>query len=115
MSRFYKCYSYFFSKNISPYAIFKDQNFNNTLTNNIVSFEQLGPGVLLKRSKLAKFCHDSMQNLLSQLSMPKWFKNFLFIGFKKFPKVIMATDYAKIDRVGSFAAGFEQVPLVQNF
>ena len=29
----------FFSKNISVYAIF-----NDTLTNDIVSFEQLGPG-----------------------------------------------------------------------
>ena len=25
------------------YVIFNDQSFNNTLTNNIVSFEQLGP------------------------------------------------------------------------
>ena len=33
----------FFSKNISVYAIFDDQNFNDTFTNNIVSFEQLGP------------------------------------------------------------------------
>ena len=45
MSSFCKCksYSHFFSKNISIYAIFNDQNFNDTLTNNIVSFEQLGP------------------------------------------------------------------------
>ena len=35
----------FFSKNISIYAIFDDQSFNNTLTNDIVSFEQLGPVV----------------------------------------------------------------------
>ena len=32
----------FFSKNISIYAIFNDQSFNDTLTNDIVSFEQLG-------------------------------------------------------------------------
>ena len=32
----------FFSKNISIYAIFNDQGFNITLTNDIVSFEQLG-------------------------------------------------------------------------
>ena len=31
----------FFSINISVYAIFIDQSFNDTLTNNI--FEQLGP------------------------------------------------------------------------
>ena len=45
MSSFCKCksYSHFFSKNISVYAIFDDQRFNDTLTNSIVSFEQLGP------------------------------------------------------------------------
>ena len=46
VSSFCKCksYSHFFSKNISVYAIFNDQSFNDTLTNDIVSFEQLGPG-----------------------------------------------------------------------
>ena len=38
-----KSYPHFFSKNIGVYAIFDDQNFNDTLTNDIVSFEQLGP------------------------------------------------------------------------
>ena len=33
-----------FSKNISKYAIFNDQSFNDTLTNDIVCFEQLGSG-----------------------------------------------------------------------
>ena len=37
-----KSYSHFFSKNIRVYAIFNDQSFNNMLTNDIVSFEQLG-------------------------------------------------------------------------
>ena len=37
-----KTCSHFFSENISVYAIFNDQSFNNTLTNDIVSFEQLG-------------------------------------------------------------------------
>ena len=36
----------FFSKNISVYAIFNDQSFNNTLTNDIVSFEQLSTGIV---------------------------------------------------------------------
>ena len=39
-----KLLTFFFSKNISIYAIFNDQSFNNTLTYIIVSFEQLGPG-----------------------------------------------------------------------
>ena len=45
VSSFCKCksYSHFFSKNISIYAIFSNQSFNDTLTNDIVSFEQLGP------------------------------------------------------------------------
>ena len=34
----------FFSKNISVYAIFNDQSFNDALTNVIVSFEPLGQG-----------------------------------------------------------------------
>ena len=48
MGSFCKCksYSHFFSKNISIYAIFNDQSFNDTLTNDIVSFEQLGPDIL---------------------------------------------------------------------
>ena len=40
-----KLLTFFFSKNISMYAIFKDQRFNDTLTNDIVSFEQPGTGV----------------------------------------------------------------------
>ena len=38
----------FFSKNISIYAIFNDQSFIHTLTNNIVSFEQLALGPVVK-------------------------------------------------------------------
>ena len=46
-----KSYSHFFSKNISIYAIFNDQSFNDTLTNNIYSFEQLGPDKCCVTSK----------------------------------------------------------------
>ena len=35
----------FFSKTLSVYAIFDEKNFNDMLTNDIVSFEQLDPGV----------------------------------------------------------------------
>ena len=34
---------HFFSQNIGIYAIFNDQSLNNLLTNDIVSFDQLGP------------------------------------------------------------------------
>ena len=45
VNRFCKCksISHFFSKNISVYAI-NVQSFNDTLTYDIVSFEQLDPG-----------------------------------------------------------------------
>ena len=48
VSSFCKCksYSHFLSKNISVYAIFDDQRFKDTLTNDIVSFKQLGPDEL---------------------------------------------------------------------
>ena len=36
----------FCSKNISLYAMFNDQSFNDTLNNDIVSLEQLGPACL---------------------------------------------------------------------
>ena len=39
--------SHFFSKNIRVYATFIDQSFKDTLTNDIIRFEQLGPGSLL--------------------------------------------------------------------
>ena len=39
-----KASHFFFSKNISVYAIFNNQSFKDTLTNDIVNFEQLGPG-----------------------------------------------------------------------
>ena len=35
---------FFFSKSISTYAIF-NESYNDTLTNDIISFEQLGPDV----------------------------------------------------------------------
>ena len=38
-----KLLTFFSAKNISVYAIFNDQSFNDTLTDS-VSFEQLGPG-----------------------------------------------------------------------
>ena len=40
-----KLLTFFFSKNISINAILSEQSFNDTLTNDIVSFEQLGPGI----------------------------------------------------------------------
>ena len=51
VSNFCKCnnYSHFFNKNNSVNIIFNNQSFNDTLTNDIVSFEQLGPGYVCSR------------------------------------------------------------------
>ena len=38
-----KATQFFSTKNISVYALFDDQWFNDTLTNDVVSFEELGP------------------------------------------------------------------------
>ena len=47
--------AFFFSKNISIYAIFNDQSFNDSLTNGIVCFEQLGPDQCWSRQSLKIF------------------------------------------------------------
>ena len=38
----------FFSKKFSIYAIFNGQSFNDSLTNDIIGFEQLGPAYLFQ-------------------------------------------------------------------
>ena len=64
MSSFCKCksYSHFFTKNNSIYAIFNDQSFNDTLTNDIVSFEQLGLESSLEAYHEEYFFHISDSN-----------------------------------------------------
>ena len=46
---FAKATHIFSSKNISLYAIFNDQSFNDTLANDIVGFEQLDPDLFSKK------------------------------------------------------------------
>ena len=54
-------YSHFFSQKLQHICISLDVNFNKSLANDIVSFEQLGPGVLdmlsvgRGRSKISSF------------------------------------------------------------
>ena len=45
VSSFCKSYSHFFSKKFQNICVSLDVNFNESLTNDVVSFEQLGPGV----------------------------------------------------------------------
>ena len=45
--------THIFSKNINIYAIINDESFNDTLTNDIVSFEKLGPGLEFKGCDVA--------------------------------------------------------------
>ena len=42
-----KSYSHFFSKKFQHICVSLDVNFNESLTNDIVSFEQLGPGLFV--------------------------------------------------------------------
>ena len=73
MSSFCKCksYSHFFSKNISLYAVFNDQSFNNILTNDIVIFEQLGSIDLAKICWLNDSVHPDqiLHSVLSDLDL----------------------------------------------
>ena len=56
---FAKATHIFFSKNVSIYVIFNDQSFNDTLTNDIISFEQLGPEFGPQREKRGLIKHAS--------------------------------------------------------
>ena len=47
MSSFCKSYSHFFSKKFQHICVSLDVNFNESLTNDVVSFEQLGSGQLI--------------------------------------------------------------------
>ena len=49
----------FFSKNISIYATIDDKSFNDTFTNYIVSFEQMGPDIRYTESSTMKTIFDS--------------------------------------------------------
>ena len=47
-----KSYSHFFSKKFQHIYVSLNVNFNESLTNDIVSFEQLGPGLSVQEMKL---------------------------------------------------------------
>ena len=53
----------FFSKNISIYAIFNDQSFNDVLINDIDSFEQLCPDWLTVRNRYGILIYSGWQGL----------------------------------------------------
>ena len=82
MSSFCKCksYTHFFSKIISIYAIVNDQNFNDTLTNDIDSFEQLGPDKFL--SYIFTNIIKALTALTDQLSLSVGWENGLEQGLK---------------------------------
>ena len=64
----------FFRKNIRVYAIFNDQSFNDTLTNDIVSFQQLSHGQL-------KFTEHRIDSIRIYFHV-KWFQIFcLFLKY----------------------------------
>ena len=55
-----KLLTFFFSKIISVYAIFNGLSFNDTLTNDIVSFEQLGPEYYVAIKDVSACFHEGI-------------------------------------------------------
>ena len=87
----------FFSKNISIYAIFNDQSFNSKLTNDIISFEQLGPYVVflwrnqkntcistfwLKKVPYLELCTESLDGWELNSYKVNLFKSLLYMVLK---------------------------------
>ena len=93
ISSFCKCksYSHFFQQNISIYAILNDQSFNDMFTNDIVSFEQLGPE--LEKLKIAnRFSHFGLHlrslasHFRSHLLILQSWNFYIFVAIvKEFP------------------------------
>ena len=76
-----KSYSHFFSKKFQHICISLDVNFNESLINNIVSFEQLGPDIVkqfLKSEKVTILPHLTYSPELANCNV------FLFPKLKKF-------------------------------
>ena len=64
-----------FSKNISIYAIFNDQSFNDALTNYIISFEQLSPD---KRMSMPLFRREA-KNIFWDNYLPSFLESVSFL------------------------------------
>ena len=62
------CYSHFSSNSISIYAIFDDQRFNNMLTNDAISFKQLGLVVLQPFQHFLKHI-EMMEEMIIKVSV----------------------------------------------
>ena len=61
MSSFCKSYSHFVSKKFQNICVSLDVNFNESLTNDVVSFEQLGPGKYFSYFSMKTCCGYSLE------------------------------------------------------
>ena len=115
-----KSYSHFFSKNISIFAIFNDQSFNNMLTNNIVNFEQLGPVVQRVVSLTSSLrvisltvLADSIHNILIVFAEKMWValhcKSYSHFFSKKFQHICVSLDVNFNESLTNDIVSFEQL------
>ena len=69
-----KSYSHFFSKKVQHICISLDVNFNESLTNNVVSFEQLGPDFGSQGHRIIQL-EDDLDWLQSPVTKYLFYKN----------------------------------------
>ena len=92
-----KSYSHFFSKKFQHICVSLDVNFNELLTNDIVSFEQLGPGLIqlilelifdtqVQSFVLCKPCPSSIVDLEVKVTDLEFFHSFML----KFLKIYIS-------------------------
>ena len=81
MSSFCKSYSHFFGKKFQHICVSLDVNFNESLTNDIVSFEQLGPEIFIQHNKGINFYHSWAKSADDKLMIHLYF--FLFFPRKQ--------------------------------
>ena len=91
-------YSHFFSKKIQHICISLDLNFNESLTNDIVSFEQLGPAFL---SPYLELCYAVISSPIYKLELKRTSLKkqadlgFLLpkMGFRQFSHVVSNNEF----------------------
>ena len=74
-----KLLTFFFSKKLQHIRVSLDVNFNESLTNDVVSFEQLGPGVFVSSvTRACPFIHVFTKRIIAVTQVLAFAQKFLY-------------------------------------
>ena len=90
-----KSYSHFFSKKFQHICVSLDVNFNESLTNDFVSFEQLGPGHDCKTLHCTGPSCSKLMMLLVNASLKLWSLNIAYMQIFLLKKMWVTQVFSK--------------------